>query len=366
MSRPSLFLAIALLSCRGATPPPVAGDDAAQPLWPRDGTMPDLQVCGETHPLNFQRRPADVLILFDRSESMLAEFSTGTRYSVVSQLLGDLVDVYQDKLRFGFQAFPDADGCGGDHSSGCCAGPPSVPVAPASGADIRAAMAAAQPRGSTPTAEALRRAREYYAALDDGVADRYVLLATDGRPSCDATGRLAESDVLDANGVRQGGACHDAVAEVERLVAAGVQVIVLGVGSTLVDAPGGQPACLEEIARKGRGPMALPEERPWYYSGTDPEALEEALQRVFGNAIHLPCTLVLDAPPPDPRQVAVYLDGRQVPRNRNYGWDYVSPVDTRQVHFYGDYCRRIHRFQVSTIQVRYGCPPCATDPQNCE
>src|SRR5436190_14222978 len=103
MSRPSLCAVIFLLSCRGATPPPALRADA---LW-GDGTGAEVPICGETHTLDFQRRPADVLILFDRSESMLTEFSTGTRYSVVAERLGELVDVYQDKLRFGFQQFPD-------------------------------------------------------------------------------------------------------------------------------------------------------------------------------------------------------------------------------------------------------------------
>ena len=79
----------------------------------------------------------------------------------------------------------------------------------------------------------------------------------------------------------------------------------------------------------------------------------------------LRCSLSLYTSPPDPDLVNVLLDGHQVPRNRNYGWDYDSPDDTRQIHFYGEYCNRIHRFQVSTIDVRWGCPPCP-DPRRCE
>jgi hypothetical protein len=364
MPRPSLYAILLLLGCRGATPPP-RGGDAARSLWPTFDAA-DADACGTGLRLDFQRRPADVLILFDRSESMLTEFSTGTRYSVVSEHLADLVDTYQDKLRFGFQQFPDVAGCGTDHASGCCAGGPSVPVALNSGADVRAAIAAAQPGGSTPTAEALRRAREYFATLEDGIPDRYLLLATDGRPSCDAGGRLAEPDVLDAEGVRKAGACYDALAEVDRLVAAGVQVIVLGVGSSFLEGPAGQPPCLEELARRGRGALALPEDRPWYFPGTDREALEEALQRIFGGAIHPSCTLRLTTRPPDPGRVSVYLDGHEVPRHRNYGWDYVSPDDPQELHFYGDYCRRIHRFQVNALEVRWGCPPCMNDPRKCE
>jgi hypothetical protein len=369
MSRLSLFAVALLLSCKGATPPPRRGDDAAMPYWARtDGALglePDS--CGESHAIPFERRPADVLLLFDRSDSMSTEFANGTRYSVAADMLAGLVDVYQDKLRFGFLAFPDVQACPPGHAPGCCASAPSVGVALSSGADVRAAIAAGQPPGgSTPTAEALRRAREYFATLDDGVPDRYVLLSTDGQPSCDAAGHLGETDVIGDAGLPIAGACHDALVEVDRLVAAGVRVVVLGVDSTLPEDPGGHPDCLEEIARHGRGPMmARPEDRPWYFPGTDPDKLEVALQEIFGGVIQPPCSLVLNAAPPDPHLVSVLLDGHPVPHNRNYGWDYDSPDDTRQIHFYGEYCNRIHRFQVSAIDVRWGCPPCP-DPRQCE
>jgi hypothetical protein len=368
MSRLSLLAVALALACKGATPaPPDAGNDTAGPLWPSVDSARVEDSCGESHPLNFQRRLADVLLVLDRSDSMSTEFSTGTRFSVTAGLLADLVDLYQDKLRFGFQAFPDIRGCPTGYAPGCCAGSPSVGVALSSGVDIRAALAAAQPPGgSTPTAEALRRAREYYATLDDGVSERYVLLSTDGQPSCDANGHLGQMDTLGDAGMLAGGACFDALQEVDRLVQAGIELVVLGVGSTLPDDPGGPAGCLEEIARRGRGPMvALPADRPWYFPATDRDKLEVALQEIFGGTIQPPCSLSLDAAPPDPYQVTVLLDGHQVPHNRNYGWDYESPDDTRQIHFYGEYCNRIHRFQVASIDVRWGCPPCP-DPRQCE
>jgi hypothetical protein len=368
MSRLLPFAVVVTLSCRGATPEgmPPAVADAWQPSWPiPDGGEIDAPTCTDQYPLTFQRRQADVLLVFDRSESMITEFGTGTRYSVVADQLGELVDVYQDKLRFGFQPFPDRQPCE-NQSIGCCAGPPTVPLTLSDAPDIRAGIAAAAPpAGSTPTAGALRRAHEYFAALDDGNLDRYVLLATDGKPSCDINGHLAD-DVADADGMWVLGPCRDALGEVDGLVAAGIKVIVLGVGSGLQDDPGGQPGCLEELARRGMGAEARPEDRPWFFSGSEPDRLETALQAIFGGTIRPPCELTLKAAPPDPDQVAVYLDGHQVPRNRNYGWDYESPDEPTHLHFFGDYCRRIDRFQVDAIQVRYGCLPCMRDDAGCE
>lgn len=363
MSRGSLFVVALALSCGGARHDVPAGPDAALPLWARDGQARDAW-CGETHRLRFTHRPADVLLLFDRSESMITEFGDGTRYSIEAKILGELVEVYQDKLRFGFQQFPDPAPCPPGYAAGCCAGAPTVQVGPGAGAAVRAAIAAAAPLGgSTPTAEALRRAREYFYWVEDGVTDRYVLLSTDGRPSCDVNGRLAAVDILDADGNRKGGACHDALHQVDLLVAAGVKVIVLGVGSGLQDDPGGPPDCLEELARRGNA--RRPEDRPAFFSGSDPQRLETSLQQIFGGTIRPACSLLLESTPSDPDRVAVFIDGREVPRNRNYGWEFEAPDDARRLHFYGEYCRRIDRFQIEAIEVRYGCPPCPGDA-SCE
>ena len=171
----------------------------------------------------------------------------------------------------------------------------------------------------------------------------------------------------DVDGNRVAGACFDALVELDKLVADGIKVIVLGVGSGLKDDPGGLPGCLEEIARRGRGPMmARPEDRPWFYSGASPDDLERAVQQIFGGVIRPSCVLVLDEPPPDPSHLAVFVDGHQVPHNLNYGWEYETPDDPRRIQFFGDYCRRISRFQIDTLEVRYGCPPCDDDGGLCE
>jgi hypothetical protein len=361
------FLALALC-CRGATPEPTGVEpmpDAAGPLWPPIDGGAEALACSESHRIPLVYQPSDVLVLFDRSQSMSTELGTGTRYSVLAGLLGDLAEVYQDKLRFGFQPFPDPD-CPPEQL-GCCASPPTLGLEPGAAADLRAAMARAAPTGgSTPTAGALLQARQYFAGLTDGGdRQRYVLLATDGWPSCDGTGALMP-DVSDTDRQRVSGPCHDALVQVDALVAAGIGVLVLGVGPGLDADPNGPPSCLEEIASRGMGGKARQEDRPWFLSGADPERLESALQALFGGIKSPGCQWKLDAIPPDPAEVAVFLDGHLVPRNRNYGWDFDSPGDLTHVQFFGEYCRRLDRFQVTSIEVRYGCPPCAGEGLRCE
>jgi hypothetical protein len=349
-----LSLAAALAACHGE--PTASSTDAGRSYAPAAlfPQPPGANKCpNASWDVAFQRHLADVLVLFDRSGSMATEFGDGTRFSVAAALLTDLLGAYQDKLHFGFQAFPAKDECAG-HATGCCAGPPSVVVGSLQAESVTAAIDDAAPvSGSTPTAEALRLALGYFHKLDDGVADRYLLLATDGRPSCGADGQLADADVLDAKGARIGGACFDAIKAVTELTSSGVKVIVLGIGPGLDDDPGGVPSCLEDLAAQG----GLPHEegQPAFYSGADPSRLESALQQIFAGAARPSCQLVLSQPPLDVADVGVLLDGVEIPRQ---GWMF-SPTDSRTIVITGEYCHRVMRFEVSKLEVRGGaCPPC--------
>jgi hypothetical protein len=353
-----LVVAAALVACRGETTAPIsdAGPSfAPPPLSPGPAGTGPAQCPGVTWSVTFDHHSADVLVLFDRSGSMTTEFGDGTRYSVEAAVLSDLLGAYQDKLRFGFQAFPAKDDCAG-LAPGCCAIAPSVPVGDLKAAPMIAAIADAAPvSGSTPTAMALDLARQYFQTLDDGVPDRYLLLATDGRPSCDGSGHLAEADVFDGSGARVAGACFDALAAVAQLTAIGVKVIVLGIGPGLADDPGGVPSCLEDLAAMGG--LARQEGQPAFFSGSDQARLESALQQIFAGAVRPSCDLTLHDPPADPHQVSVLLDGTIIPQDKKEGWIF-DTADPRHIEIKGEYCHRVMRFEVKTLEVRGGCPPC--------
>jgi hypothetical protein len=328
-------------------------------------------ICTEQDDLPFDPVPADVLVLFDRSESMAAAFGEGTRYGAAAALLKELLPAYDERIRFGFQVFPSRGGCPAGYVRGCCAEPPVVPVGPRSSPAIAPAIdEAAALEGNTPTAEALRLARRYFLDLTDGVSDRYLLLVTDGQPSCGIDGQLPDPPAAG----KLGSACVDAAAEVDDLLAAGVRTIVLGIGSevaptppelggVLEDATDEAVACLSELAR--RGGAARVDGPPHYYVATHPEALERSLREIFGATVPRPCSLVLGKTPADRNQVQVLFDGRQIPRSRRDGWDFDPPDDSRRIGVFGDACRRLDRFQVSRVEVRYGCPPCP-DERFCE
>jgi hypothetical protein len=318
-----------------------------------------VRSCG-AEPIEYRTRDADVVILLDRSGSMNTAFGGGTRYSVEAEILRDILPQYESRLRFGFQQFPSPGACPAGHVAGCCADRPSVGVATGVAADVLGGVDRAAPvSGNTPTAEALRFAREYYEALSDGVADRYVLLSTDGRPSCGADGRLPMTD----DGVAaRAAACADTLAEVDRLRGAGVGLIVLGLGAPAELGFGDGTDCLAEFAR--RGGVTRPDGQPALFSATDPRQLETALQQIFGGFVRPSCLVQLTEDPPDLDKVRVLLDGKEIPRNRRDGWEY-EPREGRAIRIHGEYCRRLERFGVNRLEILYGCAPCR-DPRQCE
>ncbi len=316
---------------------PVVSPDGGPPACSENPVIPSLVP-----------RAVDVLILFDRSGSMSAAFGSGTRYSVEAGLLDELLPVYEDKIQFGFAPFPASRTCNARYVSKCCAEKPTVAIGPKNAAPILRQVAAAYPPdGNTPTAEALALARESFLASPETGAERFVLLSTDGRPSCTGEGQLPDD---------MGQACMDALREVDRLAAGGVKVIVLGVGPGLELDPGGRPSCLEELAR--RGGVSRGDGKPALFSASDPVALERALQQIFGGVIRPSCTFELKLTPSNSQAVRVYVGGRQVPRNATDGWDYESPADIRRITLHGSACKRLETFQATSVVVKFGCPPC--------
>jgi len=371
LSGPRVWLALVLGLWGGAcgangTPDARVPDAAVQDAFTLPGFWDGgaAPVCGmATRPLVVNGKPVDMLVLFDRSGSMSRAFGNSTRYEVARQLLDEVLLAYEGRIRFGFQQFPARGGCNGLNFAQCCTDPPSVPVGLMSARAISSAIAAAGPvDGNTPTAEALRLAGLFYAGLNDGVEERYVLLSTDGQPSCLTDGSLAK-DVI-RSGKRIAGPCLDALAQVKALAALKVKVIVLGIGADLSVAEQGAPSCLEDLAIAGGAARPV---SPSFFSITNPKEFEQALQRIFG-AVTLPsCSMSINSMAPDPNNVSVYLDKQQIPFDpkQKEGWDWLPGQRGFGLEIYGVFCSRLERLQAERVDIFYGCPPCDT-PGSCQ
>ncbi len=306
----------------------------------------------------------DVLIVFDHSGSMDFVFGGGkTRYQAERDILKPLVAMHANRVRWGFERFPIRENC--ESTTGCCAEQVCIPPALDNTAKVHAGIDDMHPfcpqlpepppnppcgggsgqngcpssgtgTGATPSNAALRAANEFYAGFIDGIVDRYVLLSTDGDPSCKVGVDL----------------CQESVDQIKRLLNQGVKTIVLGLSPDVANS-----ACLQRMGAAGGGPRA--NGNPSFYPARDPAALNTFLQEIVSGIAKPPCHINLNAMPIDRDRVAVFFDGKQIPRDpgRSNGWEY-DASDPKKILLYGSYCANVESFMVSTVDVKFGCPPC--------
>jgi hypothetical protein len=321
--------------------------------------LPDVRLATDKPPcieqglMRIEPVPADILVLLDRSSTMDVASGSGSRYQVLAGVLSDMVTAYQDRIRFGYMEMPARSGCENQTPS-CCVSSPSVPVALGNAAAVVSAIDQAGPLGGgTPTAAALFVAGRYFVGGKDFAANRYVLLATDGVPSCTAAGTLADG-VTGASS-----ACDDARAQVDALGSVGVKVIVLSVSH---DSPvaGDDSECLQALGQAGG--VAPNAGRRSYYTADDPVQLQDALEQIFGVLSQPSCYLSI------PRvdrlaPVRVLLDNQEIPYGGDDGWRW---ADSTTVQITGAYCKQIQRFQVSSFAASYyGCESTCVDRGEC-
>jgi hypothetical protein len=358
--------AASLAACAGVDDTVTSSERHDAAVAPADGSVgPTRPPCVAKKVAFAYPQQADVLILLDRSGSMDTVFGTGTRYEAVASVLSGLVATYADHVRFGYQEMPGKSGCSGQGVAGCCASPPAVGIGWNHEQAIASALAAAAPmEGETPTAAALAAAADYFATLDDGVPNRYVLLATDGVPNCSLAGTLSNGAANNASD----SACADALAEVAALAGVGIRTIVLGVGADVAADASGNSACLDAIAHAG-GAAASPGS-PGYYTASDPDALALAVEQIFGGVTRPSCSLTFDKAIDSQllSTLAVYFDGQEIPLMTSMsgnGWYPNPPAGVSGIHIIGSYCDLVQHFQVNLIEALSGCPPCV-DVQGCK
>lgn len=319
-------------------------DASSTPSMADDGGVSGVgtgPICADLKtPLNFDTKIPSVIIAFDKSGSMTTRFGTGTRLSTELDVLEPLVLSLQDRIRWGFIEFP-MNGSGTTCTSGCCADKVQVGVAPMNGAAVVDAMGG-RPMGfdiriGTPTGMALQTVADYFAMLPNDGSERFVLLSTDGEPTCPGAD-----------------ACETAVQNVAKLAASGVKTIVLGIGQDFNQST----SCLDRLANAGG--VLRPGGPPNYYAASEPATLEKYLGEITMNLARPSCTLTLAGAPPDPKKVAVFLDDREIPWDPKHvnGWDYEGQSEVR---LFGQACTDLQAMSAKSIRVLQGCPPKSID-----
>jgi hypothetical protein len=290
------------------------------------------------------RSPSPVMILQDRSSSMRGYPPGGiyvTKWAGVRTAIQAIVAQTEANVAWGLQFFPNETRC-------MVSEKPEIPTKLINAKPIIDALNAitGDPSGAgltdgTPTNKAIDSATRYLTSLPEG-KNKYIVLATDGQPSC-----LNDNPTADN---------YDATLESARkATASGIKIAVVGIAFNYrpgAELPEGLQF-LNKIADLGGMPRVdpvTPELR--YYPADNPEQLTAAFQAIAEQVIS--CTFTFPTPPPSKDDVAVKLNGTKLPRSTTEGWEYDS---TTSLTLYGSYCQQI-RSNEGTIDIKIimGCP----------
>ena len=175
---------------------------------------------------------------------------------------------------------------------------------------------------------------------------KYILLATDGEPSCAAI-PTSESTT---------NARPYAITSVTNAATAGYNTFVVGIVTKSNDT-----MTLNMLADAGK--EAVNDPRPLanhFYQGTTQDALTTALNVITGQVSS--CVFPLNPPPPvlnDPTKLGVYFTSAntKVPYDATMtdGWAYTDASDTA-VKVYGSWCDMIENQGANMVTIKYGCP----------
>jgi hypothetical protein len=297
-----------------------------------DAPGSEAPICGEmSFPLT--SKPADLLLVLDRSRSMLSKLSGSvtTKWADMTQALDATVSATDGKISWGLKTFPNPYAC--QVEAGL-----EVPIA----LDNHAAMMNVIGIGAndtdytgTPTAKAMAAAVASFNALTTDTS-KYILLATDGQPNCKDDEPGTDDDA-------------GAIASVEAAVTAGYKTFVIGIA---IDS--GSVSTLNAMAEAGK--MARSGD-PKYYPVESKEDLVTALSQITSAVAS--CTFHLTSAPPVPENVAVQLlskanGNKRVSKDTSNGWSYGLLDDYLTVELNGSACEQYKTSD--SIEMIFGCP----------
>ena len=252
-------------------PPPTGSDGGG------GGLISDAMVtCAEANPQT-TNLPPDVLIVLDRSGSMNDDLNDQpcmagctSKWTTAVQTLTSYLPMVEGKVNWGLKLFASTSGGGGGNSS--CSVNTGAEVAPAANnsAAIINRLNMTTAGSSTPTTAAMKAASAYLKTLKDP-NPKFILLATDGIPTCGCS--MCAAGVNTGGGTNQ---CDDANA------IAAVKTVhdddkfptfVLGIGTA--NSPG--DSTLSQMAVNGGFPR---NDTPQYYPIGSADDLTQAFMSI--------------------------------------------------------------------------------------
>jgi hypothetical protein len=319
----------------------------------RIGSNPDLN-CGARSKVAEKVAP-DILIVLDRSLSMNESISASdggmgcgmncgmnSKWAQIIPAINEVVGQTDTMVNWGLKFFPDSQ-------MNCSVGTGNaVAVGPGNAGAIRDAIAAATSTnggvngfGGTPTRTAEDSASAYLATLTDP-NPKFILLATDGQPTCLNNNATTPDDVA-------------ATAAVEAARVAGFKTFVVGIatGTGMANTTLGNMANMGGLPRTGVTPT--------YYPVSSQADLAAAIRTLIGVAAT--CTFQIGAPPSSDGTtrldaIDVFGDGSPIDRDTTHtnGYDYVD-ASMMSIEVFGPLCEQIMRGDIREVAVTFRCIP---------
>jgi hypothetical protein len=208
-----------------------------------------------------------------------------------------------------------------------------VQVAPMNYANMSRAVTMTTPDGDgTPTGDGVLAATTYLRGIQS-TDPKYILLATDGDPTCPGDGITY------------------ALQQITAARTAGIGTFVIGVGT-------GSDSGINLDAMAIAGGQARPVTNPLdtkYFPADSPAELADTLKAITGQIAS--CIFSLGQAPPDMKFVNVKLGATEVPFDvaDNNGWDF-SPGDNTTIKIVGSWCDQIQTSPES-VEIVFGCKP---------
>jgi len=340
----------------GVKMPPVIHLDGGNDL--AGNSTPDAN-CGARSKTAMKVAP-DILIVLDRSGSMNDDINNQmcrpdgggpggnqgcgaqSKWALMIPAITQVVTQTDVDVNWGLKFFPDssANMCNVNTTA-------AVPVAPGNGAAITAAiMAATGPTGGvvgfngTPTRSAAAGATTYLSTLTD-MSPKFILLATDGLPTCAGDGGAGADDSAGA------------VSAIGAARTAGFPTFVVGIAT---GGTGTADTTLSSMATAGGLPRAA---TPAYYPVTNATELAAAIRTLIGAAGT--CTFQIGPNPTDDGstsldRINVFGDTTEItldPSHTN-GYDYTDATKM-SIEVHGPLCAQIMSGEIKDVIVTFRC-----------
>jgi len=281
--------------------------------------------------VGFEQLVPTVILLIDKSGSMLDEFDQGVdRWDTLRSTLIDpttgVVPQVADRVRLGLTTYTSDDG----NRGGACPQLIEIPPALDNAARITQeylAIEIANQEDDTPTADALAVVTDVLDRVQEPGA-KAIVLATDGEPDtcADPDAHNDDSNQL-------------SVQAVTAAFGKGITTHVISVGSDV-----GQQH-LEDLARAGSGGAGTP------YRALNAQALVDAFEQIIRGVVTCDVRLNGTIQPGQEAAGIVELDGNRLTLGDPNGWEVVSSSAIRIV---GEACQRA-KLDANRLHIEFPC-----------